>query len=112
MATLVEQCVNYAINLQMCPCTVEDCERRGICCECLRANCEEGTEAACMSGVGREPATMELNLRAQADCPTNKQRNLDQCVCTWSPCERKGVCCNCVRNHFTVNGSDRVACMK
>ena len=33
-----------------------------------------------------------------ADCP-NKQRNLKRCNCTYSPCERKGVCCECMHYH-------------
>ena len=111
MATMPEQCVNYEINLKMCPCT-SDCERRGICCECLQNHAAKGSKSACMRGVERDASTMGLASEASADCAINKARNVEFCNCTWEPCARKGVCCNCVRNHFSVDGSDRVACMR
>lgn len=112
MATVARQCVNYEINLQMCPCTSETCANRGICCECLQAHAAKGSKVACMRGVQRDPATMVLGSRAEKACQENQERNLDFCVCTWTPCSNKGVCCNCVRNHFSTDGSDRVACMR
>jgi len=112
VATLPEQCMNYAINLQMCPCTSENCGNRGICCECIQAHAAKGGKSACMRGAMRDAATMALVSQAQKACATNQQRNLDFCVCTWDPCGNKGVCCNCVRNHFSTDGSGRVACMK
>lgn len=112
MATLPEQCVNYAINLQMCPCTSENCANRGICCECIQAHAAKGSKSACMRGAERSAATLGLASQAQSACTANQPRNLDFCVCTWDPCGNKGVCCNCVRNHFSPDGSGRVACMK
>lgn len=112
MATTPEQCVNYQLNLEMCPCTSETCDKRGICCECLTAHSSKGSQTACMRGVERDPGTMDLAARASGTCDANKERNLQVCVCTWDPCDRKGVCCNCVRNHFSMDGSGRVACMK
>ncbi len=111
MPTLPADCVNYELNLQMCPCTNEDCERRGICCECLQAHYAYQKPSACMRGAKRNPETMGLALQAAKECK-NQPRNLEACVCTYEPCERKGLCCNCVRNHFTVDGLGRVACMK
>jgi hypothetical protein len=32
------------------------------------------------------------------DC--NKQRNSKTCNCSYEPCSRKGVCCDCVRYHL------------
>ncbi len=29
----------------------------------------------------------------------NKERNLQRCNCTYEPCSRKGVCCECVAYH-------------
>lgn len=29
----------------------------------------------------------------------NKQENLSHCNCTYEPCSRKGVCCECVAYH-------------
>ncbi|RLG68842.1 MAG: hypothetical protein DRO11_08540 [Methanobacteriota archaeon] len=28
-----------------------------------------------------------------------KDINLEQCNCTWEPCDKKGVCCECIRYH-------------
>ena len=36
MPTTAEQCANYALNIEMCPCTAESCARRGVCCECIQ----------------------------------------------------------------------------
>jgi len=112
MPTLIADCVNYEPNLQMCPCTNESCSNRGICCECIQAHYAAGSKTACMRGAGRNPDTMDLLAMASKTCDTNQKRNLEFCVCTWEPCGNKGVCCNCVRNHFTTDGSGRVACMK
>ena len=30
-----------------------------------------------------------------AECP-NKEKNLEVCTCTYDPCSRKGMCCECV----------------
>jgi len=27
------------------------------------------------------------------------ERNLKRCNCTWEPCSKKGVCCDCVQYH-------------
>ena len=32
------------------------------------------------------------------ECP-NQSANLEQCNCTYEPCERKGNCCECVSYH-------------
>ncbi|MDD4956220.1 MAG: DUF6485 family protein [Candidatus Omnitrophica bacterium] len=29
----------------------------------------------------------------------NKDRNLDICNCSYDPCSRKGMCCECVHYH-------------
>lgn len=112
MATAVTDCVNYELNIRMCPCTNEDCANRGICCECIQSHHASGSLTACMRGAKRDPGTMGLASRAATSCSPNQTRNLEFCLCTYEPCERKGVCCNCVRNHFTPTGDDRVACMK
>ncbi len=31
-------CVNIEINEESCTCTATDCDRHGVCCECLRAH--------------------------------------------------------------------------
>lgn len=32
----------------------------------------------------------------------NKERNLQDCNCTYEPCSRKGVCCECLRYHWRM----------
>lgn len=32
------------------------------------------------------------------DCK-NKEKNLKRCNCTYEPCERKGICCECITYH-------------
>ena len=32
----------------------------------------------------------------------NKERNLQGCNCTYDPCSRKGVCCECIRYHWRM----------
>ncbi|MBN2322416.1 MAG: hypothetical protein JXQ30_01680 [Spirochaetes bacterium] len=35
------------------------------------------------------------------DC--NKDKNLTVCNCTYEPCSRKGVCCECISYHRRMN---------
>ena len=35
------------------------------------------------------------------DCP-NKEKNLKRCNCTYEPCERKGICCECIAYHASM----------
>jgi len=32
----------------------------------------------------------------------NKNRNLKNCNCTYDPCSRKGVCCECLSYHLAM----------
>jgi hypothetical protein len=32
------------------------------------------------------------------ECP-NKEKNLQKCNCTYEPCSRKGICCECLDYH-------------
>lgn len=32
----------------------------------------------------------------------NKSRNLQWCNCTYEPCSRKGVCCECIQYHLNM----------
>lgn len=34
------------------------------------------------------------------DC--KKQDNLQHCNCSYSPCSRKGVCCDCIQYHLRM----------
>ncbi len=31
-----------------------------------------------------------------------KEQNLKSCNCTYEPCSRKGVCCDCIRYHLKM----------
>ncbi len=30
-----------------------------------------------------------------------KERNLKECTCTYEPCSRKGICCECLKYHLS-----------
>jgi len=32
----------------------------------------------------------------------NQEKNLRNCNCTYNPCSRKGVCCDCLRYHLRM----------
>ena len=43
------------------------------------------------------------------DCP-NQEENKKDCNCSYESCERKGVCCECIKHHREKGG--RPACIK
>jgi hypothetical protein len=112
MAASAVTCTNYELNLKMCPCT-SDCERRGICCECMNYHMHstQWPRSACMRGTPRPASTLDLPLAIPADC-ANRARNLEMCRCTYDTCERNGYCCACVRNHWKEDASSATACMR
>jgi hypothetical protein len=109
MPTSPEACANHRINLEMCPCTNKDCANRGICCECMQAHVGYGNATACMRTAR---TTVTFSIEPIKTCATNGARNADFCVCSNTSCPRRGVCCNCVRNHWNAEGTGRTACMK
>lgn len=110
MPTSPSECANYELNQQMCPCTNTGCANHGICCECLQNHVKYGVPTACMNSAPRPEAT--LKLVGKPECRTNGARNAGWCVCSSTSCSRRGVCCNCVRHHWTLDGTGRVACMR
>jgi len=34
---------------------------------------------------------------------TNKNENMVNCNCTYEPCSRKGICCECMQYHLKNN---------
>ena len=32
----------------------------------------------------------------------NQERNLKQCNCTYDPCSKKGICCECISYHLKM----------
>jgi hypothetical protein len=106
--------MNFEINAQMCPCQATDCERRGICCECVAFHRSSATwpQTSCQrGGIKRPEATLGLHGRTDANC-ANLERNRAACTCGYDPCERRGLCCECIRNHWTADGSDLVSCLR
>jgi len=43
-----KECVNKYENEQDCPCDEVDCERHGVCCECVKYHREHKDKPACM----------------------------------------------------------------
>ncbi|HEC77407.1 MAG TPA: hypothetical protein ENI33_09180 [Thermoplasmatales archaeon] len=37
-----------------------------------------------------------------------KEKNLRNCPCTWEYCDKKGICCECVKYH--LNNNEMPAC--
>ncbi|HUU49964.1 MAG TPA: DUF6485 family protein [Nitrospinota bacterium] len=33
----------------------------------------------------------------------SKKDNLDFCNCTYEPCSKKGICCECIQYHLNIN---------
>ncbi len=34
-----------------------------------------------------------------SNCP-NREKNLKRCNCSYEPCDKKGICCECLRYHL------------
>ena len=110
MPTTAEQCPNYEINQQQCPCPNEDCEKQGICCECIAAHREAGNRTMCMRETPRPAETKDLPIGASPDC-INRARNEEFCPCAETSCARHSLCCDCVRFHWGHNQWPKVACV-
>ncbi|MBN1824587.1 MAG: hypothetical protein JW803_09750 [Endomicrobiales bacterium] len=39
----------------------------------------------------------------------SREKNLKKCNCTYSPCPRKGICCECIEYHW-FNSRELPAC--
>jgi len=46
-----KKCPNLQENLDSCPCTSEDCPRKGTCCECVRAHLASKSLPACVRQI-------------------------------------------------------------
>lgn len=103
-------CPNRAVNLQMCPCPNQDCERRGICCECVQAHAAASKPNACARLPQGNPAALGL-VPLVRQCTANLDRNRAFCPCGAVDCVRRGTCCECVRNHYAPGGG-HVACLR
>jgi hypothetical protein len=56
-----------------------------------------------------EPTVARKGMNMATNCP-NQEKNKKDCPCTYEPCSRKGVCCECIAYH-RKNG-DKPACMR
>jgi hypothetical protein len=48
--------------------------------------------------AGTKPKCETGTVEERMDC--KKESNLARCTCTYEPCSRKGVCCDCVSYHL------------
>jgi len=42
-----------------------------------------------------------LNIKNKMEC--HQKINETKCPCTYNPCPRKGICCECLRYHLANN---------
>ena len=47
-----------------------------------------------------EATTKQNNGGVVVEC--NKEKNLTRCNCTYDPCSRKGICCECISYHLKM----------
>ena len=50
----MKECPRREINLKDCNCTYEPCERKGVCCECVRYHRDQGQLPACYFSLEAE----------------------------------------------------------
>ena len=42
------ECINMEANEENCSCSSLECDRHGVCCECLRAHLEKDSLSSCL----------------------------------------------------------------
>jgi hypothetical protein len=104
-----DRCANYEINIEMCQCGSTECPNRGICCQCVQAHRAGGSLTACLRQA-RPAATLALH-GSPAAC-LHREATLEVCTCTYEPCGNRGICCECIRNHWTEDGTGLPACFR
>ena len=103
------QCPNREVNAQMCVCKNTECQNWGVCCLCVTAHRQGGSLTACMR-TPRSEATLEFS-GSEEPCP-RRELTVLTCACTYEPCGNRGICCECLRNHWSSDGSGRPACFQ
>jgi hypothetical protein len=63
----------------------------------------------CLRGP-RSEETLSLHGAAES-CP-RREINLEMCTCTAEACGNHGVCCECLRNHWNVEGTGLPVCFR
>ena len=56
-------CVNISRNEEKCPCTKMDCERHGVCCECIWAHAERDSLPSCLRTRIKESDAFRQHVR-------------------------------------------------
>ena len=51
-------------------------------------------------GIGN-PESGIWNLESGIDMECKKERNTGKCSCTYEPCSRKAICCDCLQYHLS-----------
>lgn len=57
-----ETCVNIKNNDQDCPCPSSDCERHGVCCECVSAHASKDSLPSCLKIKVQESETFRKSV--------------------------------------------------
>jgi hypothetical protein len=114
----IVECERSKANIATCNCSYEPCSRKGNCCLCLSYHLSHGELPACFFPEDVERTynrsqrkfvelfrggfrpTMEAVSHDGAECP-RKEENLKTCACTYEPCDRRGICCLCLRYHLS-----------
>ena len=55
-------CVNLETNEEKCPCKALECERRGVCCECIVAHSNIDSLPSCLGAKMRESQAFRNNV--------------------------------------------------
>ena len=55
-------CVNIETNEENCSCSAIDCERHGVCCECLRAHSDNDSLPGCLKTKIRDSQPFRENI--------------------------------------------------
>gem|GEM_PF-76208 len=53
-----------------------------------------------LSALAVEELVLVVLGWAQANMDCRKEQNLKRCTCSYSPCSRKGICCECLHYHL------------
>jgi hypothetical protein len=60
----------------------------------------------------QERPAATLGLHGSPAACLQREATLAVCTCTYEPCGNRGICCECLRNHWTPEGTGRPACYK
>ncbi len=58
------ECVNIETNQENCTCTSLECDRHGVCCECLRAHTDGNSLPSCLRVKIQDSEEFRENITA------------------------------------------------